>query len=216
MAGVLAAHIVATWGLLQIAPVRSATTETAPVFVSLVPAPAPQLPAARPQISPPSSRPQRRLAPQSTVPVLAALAAASPQSDVAPPPARSSEPLPAQASTPAAVLAQPSAPPAAPPPAAPQIPRAIALTAVRYVVPPKPVYPSASRRLGETGEVWLRVEIDTEGRVREVTVQRSSGFPRLDESAVAAVRAVRFAPYIDNGVPQVVWTVVPVAFELQG
>lgn len=45
-------------------------------------------------------------------------------------------------------------------------------------------------------------------------MQHSSGFPRLDESALAAVRAVRFAPYLDRGVAAVVWTTVPIVFEL--
>jgi protein TonB len=84
------------------------------------------------------------------------------------------------------------------------------------VVQPSPDYPSTSRRLGEVGEVHLRVEIDTDGLPRRVSVHRSSGFPRLDESAVAAMRATRFAPYTEHGVALVVWTIVPIEFQLQG
>ena len=88
-------------------------------------------------------------------------------------------------------------------------------TAVRYVTPPAPVYPAASRRLREAGRVVLRVEIGTDGRARQVMVSNSSGHARLDESATASVRAARFAPYTENGVALVVWTLVPIEFELE-
>lgn len=72
-----------------------------------------------------------------------------------------------------------------------------------------------SRRLGESGRVLLRVEIDTQGRARQVHVTRSSGSSRLDDSAVAAVRAARFKPYTENGQPYVVWATVPILFEME-
>jgi protein TonB len=98
---------------------------------------------------------------------------------------------------------------------APSVPRTIPPTAVQYLVPPAPVYPERSRRLGESGHVVVRVEIDADGRARQVQVLRSSGIARLDEAALAAVRAARFKPYTENGVPLSVWTAVPVVFELE-
>lgn len=64
---------------------------------------------------------------------------------------------------------------------------------------PSPEYPRASQRRGEQGRVVVRVLISPEGRVLEATVQRSSGHSRLDESALRAVRAARFKPYMENG-----------------
>ncbi|MBI5271836.1 MAG: energy transducer TonB, partial [Burkholderiales bacterium] len=113
------------------------------------------------------------------------------------------------------VAEAPPAPLAAPAPAAPPAPRLVPISAVSYLEPPQPVYPRASRRLREQGEVLLRVEVGADGRASQVRVHRSSGSPRLDEAALVAVRAARFRPYAENGVPLAVWTTVPIAFELE-
>jgi periplasmic protein TonB len=114
---------------------------------------------------------------------------------------------------PVAPPAEPVAPPA--PPAPPPVVRSIPATAVSYLEPPAPVYPLASKRLNEQGEVLIRVEIGADGRARQVLVSRSSGHQRLDNAALAAVRAARFKPYTENGVPLVVWSTVPIQFELE-
>jgi protein TonB len=114
------------------------------------------------------------------------------------------------------VAAAEPTPPAPPPPPAPlPAPKTIPPTAVRYLEPPAPAYPAASRRLGEIGRVVLRVEIGTDGRARQVLLSRSSGHTRLDESASTSMRAARFVPYSENGVALVVWTLVPIEFELE-
>jgi len=59
---------------------------------------------------------------------------------------------------------------------------------------PKPKYPAASRRLGEQGKVLLEVLILTDGTVGEIGVKRSSGYPRLDQAALEAVRRWHFQP----------------------
>lgn len=51
-----------------------------------------------------------------------------------------------------------------------------------------PSYPSASRRMGERGKVMLRVELDETGRIIAVKVKESSGYKRLDEAGLAAVK----------------------------
>ena len=55
-------------------------------------------------------------------------------------------------------------------------------------------YPALSRRLNEQGIVSLTVEISDTGRILDVTVRRSSGFERLDQAAVAAVRNWTYSP----------------------
>ena len=112
------------------------------------------------------------------------------------------------------MVAAPEPPPPAPPPPPPE-PKTIPATAVRYITPPAPNYPAASKRLREAGRVVLRVEIGTDGRARQVMVSNTSGHARLDESAAASVRSARFAPYTENGVALVVWTLVPIEFELE-
>lgn len=62
----------------------------------------------------------------------------------------------------------------------------------------EPDYPSASRRAGEEGETRVSVCVDTEGRMSNVKVVRSSGFPRLDEQAVKALTNNRLDPAIGS------------------
>jgi len=79
-----------------------------------------------------------------------------------------------------------------------------------------PAYPSLSRRLGETGKVVLRVELDETGRVSAARVVTSSGFDRLDAAALAAVRTWRCRPAQRDG--QAVRSVAlqPFDFTLEG
>lgn len=213
---VLGVHAIAAWALLQVDSVRRAVVEAAPLSVTLVTSPAPSQPIPpatepRPKAAVPPHRGQvaAPAAPDAPTPMPAAVSVPATTPEPAAPPPQLIQPVVAASTAPAAS-------PALQVPSAPTGPRAVPTTAIRYVVEPEPVYPATSRRLGESGEVRLRVEIDTDGRARRVSVHHSSGFPRLDDSAVAAVRAARFTPFIDNGVALVVWTIVPIAFELQG
>jgi len=51
-----------------------------------------------------------------------------------------------------------------------------------------PDYPAVSRRMGESGRVVLRVELDETGRITVVKVKESSGHKRLDEAGLATVK----------------------------
>ena len=73
---------------------------------------------------------------------------------------------------------------------------------ISYLRKPAPLYPPAAQRARESGTVLLRVVVDTQGRPAEVTVARSSGYRRLDEAAMRAVREARFRPYIEDGQPR--------------
>ncbi|WP_150125137.1 energy transducer TonB [Aquaspirillum sp. LM1] len=63
-----------------------------------------------------------------------------------------------------------------------------------YLNNPAPAYPAVSRRLGEEGRVLLAVQVDADGAPRQVRIARSSGYPRLDAAAQAAVEKWRFVP----------------------
>jgi periplasmic protein TonB len=65
-------------------------------------------------------------------------------------------------------------------------------------------YPTASRRLGETGSAVVRVCVDEQGRLTALpAVVRSSGSARLDEGAIRLARAGsgHYRPTIEDGRP---------------
>lgn len=79
---------------------------------------------------------------------------------------------------------------------------------------PKPPYPAVSRRMSEEGTVLLSVHILADGRVDDVKLKRSSGFSRLDESAIRTVRHWRYVPARRNGKPIPYWYAQPIRFSL--
>jgi protein TonB len=84
-----------------------------------------------------------------------------------------------------------------------------------YLQNPPPDYPSLSRRLGEEGRIILRVLISPEGLPRDIQLQASSGFPRLDQAALQTVRRWRFAPAMRGEEPLAAWVLVPIRFNLE-
>jgi TonB family protein len=78
--------------------------------------------------------------------------------------------------------------------------------------PPNPnaPYPAESRMNGEQGTVLLRVRTTPEGRPTVVEVKQSSGYARLDRSAVETVWKWQFKPIPDDG--RVMWREVPMRF----
>lgn len=79
----------------------------------------------------------------------------------------------------------------------------------------KPVYPRASKALGEQGVVVLEVLVTQEGTVGEIRVDRSSGYGRLDESALRAVRQWHFIPAQQGGRRVSMWYRQPITFDLK-
>ena len=59
---------------------------------------------------------------------------------------------------------------------------------------PKPLYPLVSRRMGEQGAVDLRLCLTYQGHIESVSVIKSSGYKRLDSSALATVKTWKFSP----------------------
>ena len=163
--------------------------------------PTPPLPLAVPRPTPaPAPAPVRELPPSERAPV------APPQ-----PPAVPTEPTVAAESTPAP--ASPAAPAtsgdsSATGPVTP--PRSDAA----HLNNPKPVYPAVSRRLKEEGTVVLDVFIQTDGSVGDVRVKRSSGYPRLDEAALTAVRRWKYVPARRGSEPLALWHSQSLVFSL--
>ncbi|HTE39350.1 MAG TPA: energy transducer TonB [Steroidobacteraceae bacterium] len=86
------------------------------------------------------------------------------------------------------------------------------VTSVEYVREPSAKYPPAARALKQRGTVTLRALIDTDGRAREVNVQKTSGFRLLDDAARSAVLNALFKPYMENGRSQSVYVFIPIEF----
>lgn len=201
--GVLALHALFFWALLQHDLVRQVVQQAKPIVVSLISDPEPPRPrvvVAQPTL--PVVQIPALFVPVPEVQITAPAITA--QVTVMPPP-----PAPAQPQ----VTAPNSISVSVQPPAAPAI-KTIPPGSVRYLNEPRLVVPTMSRRLGEQGIVHLRVVVDVNGRPREITLKKSSGFDRLDQQALQDMRSARFVPQTENGQP-IEWEVVaPLSYEL--
>lgn len=98
---------------------------------------------------------------------------------------------------------------AAPPPV--QLPSSDAA----YLQNPSPPYPAISKRLGEQGKVVVRVLIGADGLAQKAEISRSSGYDRLDQTALATVLRWRYVPGRRGGVAEAMWFDVPLNFVLE-
>lgn len=119
------------------------------------------------------------------------------------------------AATPVATQPAPAAVAAPAPPPPPPAPREFQASAVSYLVPPVLTYPRVSRELGEQGSALLRVLVDERGRPTDIQVVKSSGYPRLDQQAVQAMRNARFKPHVEDGIARPMWVRTPQTFILE-
>lgn len=116
---------------------------------------------------------------------------------------------------PAPVAAAPAAPKAAAATGAGSGPVSVANLNTNLLSGTPPAYPMASRRKREQGTVVLRLVISEDGRVADVAVHRSSGYPALDQAAVAAVRKWRWSPTMRDGRAVPITGLVQIPFVLK-
>jgi protein TonB len=183
------------------------------------PAAPPPPPPAVPPAAPPT--PPLPAAPDGALPPSPPQAAPQAQEAALPPPPPPAPPAPA-AARPREVWSPPGRP--APEGEAAPSSGSGPATAIGAIVPPRPAvtgnpspeYPLASRRRGEQGRVILLVQVDPAGRVLDLAVVTSSGFPALDREAERTVRRWRFQPATQEG--RAVPSTVPVniTFRLEG
>lgn len=204
-------HVGALWAL-QSGLLRRAVEIVVPAEVLaefIEPAP----PAVLPKPQPPQPKPQpvlRREAPRPT-PAPTPLPVASPT----PAPAPSPNAPTAVSEVPVAAAPAPASAPLSP--AAPPAPPRIELPSsnAAYLNNPRPAYPALSRRLGEQGQVVLRVFIEADGSASRAEIARSSGYERLDDTARQTVLRWRYVPGKRNGVAEAMWFNVPINFVLE-
>ena len=190
---VIALHVAAFMMLLipAVAPKAAAEKERT-VMVTLVDAPPPPPPPPPPEDIPPP--PVKNLAPPKPSPI-----PPPPEAPVVDIP----EPRPNDVVT-------PPAPPA--PPAPPQDIGASVDISSKNMNPPR--YPPAAFRAGIQGEVILIIDVDANGNVTNVSVERSSRNRDLDRAAMEAARKWKFNPSIVNGQKAAGRVRVPVNFAL--
>ncbi len=76
----------------------------------------------------------------------------------------------------------------------------------------QPAYPETAVAGREQGAVIVAVLVKTDGTVRRLALQKSSGFSDLDNAAMNAVNGWKFVPAMKDGVPVEGPAVVQVAF----
>lgn len=79
----------------------------------------------------------------------------------------------------------------------------------------KPDYPSASRRLEEEGTVSLKFLIGADGRVLQAEIEKTSGFPRLDEAARNALSKCQFRAGTIDGKAEQSWASIKYTWRLE-
>lgn len=201
-------HVAALWalqsGLLRravevIVPVEVLSELITPPVPKTEPLPAPKPPEPVKQAVIKKAAPTPPPAPQPVAIAERAPAPNAPTGVVAP------QPAPAPINAPVATAPAPAAVPSI------QLPSSTA----DYLQNPKPAYPPISKRLGEQGKVVHSVLIGADGSPISAKLVQSSGFPRLDEAARAAVMRWRYVPGKRNGVAETMSFEVPINWVLE-
>ena len=127
---------------------------------------------------------------------------------------------PATPAAPATVVNTPAPAPVTaptPPASAPAAPAKVELpnSKADYLHNPPPDYPRMSVRLGEQGQVLLKVLIGADGLPQKVELVTSSGFERLDKAALDAAMRWRYVPGKRGGVAEAMWYQLPMTFNLK-
>ncbi|MCB4364936.1 energy transducer TonB [Hydrogenophaga taeniospiralis] len=207
---VIGFHVLGLWAL-QAGLLRRAVELVIPVNVlaEFIEAPQPQV---TPTPPPPEPRPEpvqkQRPVPKPAPQPMAiaepkpAPASEAPSGTTQPPPA--AEPLTASMNN----VETPPAPPA-PPKIEPPSSNAA------FLGNPKAPYPQLSERLGEEGTVWIRAYIEPNGTASKADVSQSSGYARLDQTALQTALKWRYVPGKRAGVPEAMWVTIPIHFVIE-
>ncbi len=190
---VVAFHAAAIMLLLApVNPPNAAAQEEAATRVVIIEPPPPPPP---PPPEPPKPTPIKELTPPRPTPV---------------PPPPESPPVIFDDPSPMDTPAPPPAPPSPPAPTA-DIGASVDISS-KNMNPPR--YPPAAARAQIEGTVILVIDVDANGNVTNVSVEKSSRNRDLDRAAIEAARKWSFAPAMKEGRPAAGRVRVPVDFNL--
>ncbi|HEX7874865.1 MAG TPA: energy transducer TonB [Sphingobium sp.] len=182
------------------------TIREEPVVMKLIPITPP--PQAQSQPTPPDMPEKPVVKPEVNTPVVAP----KPEVVLRPTPSPISTAIEAPAPQPSPVESRAPSPVAAP--AAPG-PVNVTNLGTNIINGAAPRYPMEARTKREQGVVVLRLMLSEQGRVTDISVHKSSGFPSLDKAAVDAVRRWRWSPLIRDGKAVAITGLVQIPFVLK-
>lgn len=198
IAGAVLFHLILFIALLQYTPARRSLATVAPVIVSLISEP-------KPEVTPPPKPPALpKVRTQQLPPPV--------QKVVEPPPILSTAPTespitiapaPTVVPTPSAIFV-PEPPPIIPP-----------RFNADYLQNPAPPYPALARRMREQGRVLVRVLVSVDGLADRIELKTSSGSTRLDQSALDTIKGWKFVPARQGDQKVAAWVIVPINFTLE-
>lgn len=201
-------HVLGLWAL-QTGLLRRAVELVVPVQVmaEFIELPQPQV-----TPTPPPPQPQPAPVPKRVTP---------PVPRPAPQPVAIADPTPSPSAATGITEPQPPAPPPQTPlvvaePAPPAPPKIeLPSSSADYLNNAPPPYPPLSKRLGEQGKVIVRAFIEVNGTASKAEIRTSSGYERLDQTALQTVLKWRYIPGKRAGVPEAMWFNIPINFVLE-
>ncbi len=203
---VAGAHVLLLIGLLHLAQTPVWQLQLRPLMVTLI---NPVQPTAQQQAATPESAPRR----STTVVAEPALRPPeAPPQRAEPAPTASPSPLQSEQAWVPGNNPVSTTPPTRPEASTPPERKPLLATAASYQTAPPAEVPRLSKRAGESGTVWLRVRVDPSGLPVQVQLHRSSGYARLDEQALWAMRQARFKPHTEDGHAVEVEVIAPIEY----
>ena len=201
-------HVLGLWAL-QTGLLHRAVELVVPVQVmaEFIELPQPQV-----TPTPPPPQPQPAPVPKRVTP---------PAPRPAPQPVAIADPTPSPTAATGITEPQPPAPPPQTPmvvaePAPPAPPKIeLPSSSADYLNNAPPPYPPLSKRLGEQGKVTVRAFIEVNGTASKAEIRTSSGYERLDQTALQTVLKWRYIPGKRAGVPEAMWFNIPINFVLE-
>lgn len=198
--GAIIFHVALILALLNCAPVRRSLAQATPIMVSVIMPSRPESPPLPKRPAPRKPAPVEKAPPVTPTLELPPVASESPAISPISIPVSAPSPPPAPV---AEVVIAPEPPPIVPP-----------RFNADYLQNPAPAYPALARRMHEQGRVLIRVLVGADGMPERVELKTSSGYPRLDQSALETIKNWRFVPARQGAQKVAAWVVVPIAFTL--
>jgi periplasmic protein TonB len=199
-------HILLGWAVISGTGVKMVAKLAEPVVAEIIEEKAPPPP---PEVPPPPPPPELQAPPPPFIPPVEV-------NVQQPPPVQNTIQVTSSAKPPTNDLQKSVAQPVkdAPPTTNPA-PTGVKVNAVvDFTKCSRPEYPKSSLRNEETGTVTMSFLISVDGRVKESTITKGSGFRDLDRAAKAALEKCTFRPATIDGKPVEQWSPVQYVWQL--